>query len=105
MWEELLPIGRASGGGYRRFSWTAADRECRDWFAQEARSRGLTLDRDRNGNLLAWWDVTDEPGAGAAGVGARGGDIAPGGGAGGAAGRGRGPGAAVTGGPPASGPR
>jgi N-carbamoyl-L-amino-acid hydrolase len=68
MWEELLPIGRAAGGGYRRFSWTAADRECRDWFAQEARSRGLTLDRDRNGNLLAWWDVTDEPGAGAAGM-------------------------------------
>jgi N-carbamoyl-L-amino-acid hydrolase len=68
MWEALRPIGRAAGGGYRRFSWTAADRECRDWFAEEARSRGLALDRDRNGNLLAWWDVEAEPGAGAAGM-------------------------------------
>jgi N-carbamoyl-L-amino-acid hydrolase len=66
MWESLRPIGRAASGGYRRFSWTGADRECRDWFAQEARSRELTLDRDRNGNLLAWWDVAGEPGAGAA---------------------------------------
>jgi beta-ureidopropionase / N-carbamoyl-L-amino-acid hydrolase len=66
MWEALRPIGRAGGGGYRRFSWTAADRECRDWFAQEARSRGLALDQDRNGNLLAWWDVEPGPGAGAA---------------------------------------
>ena len=66
MWEALRPIGRAAGGGYRRFSWTAADRECRDWFAQEARSRGLALDQDRNGNLLAWWDVEPGPGPGAA---------------------------------------
>jgi N-carbamoyl-L-amino-acid hydrolase len=68
MWEELRPIGRASSGGYRRFSWTAADRECRQWFAQEARSRGLTLDRDLNGNLFAWWDVEAEPGPDAAGM-------------------------------------
>lgn len=57
MWETLRPIGRAPGGGYRRFSWTAADRECRDWFTEEARSRGLTIERDRNGNLIAWWDI------------------------------------------------
>ena len=68
MWEALRPIGRADGGGYRRFSWTAADRECRDWFAHEARSRGMALDRDGNGNLIAWWDVEPEPGAGAAGL-------------------------------------
>jgi len=68
MWAELRPIGRAAGGGYRRFSWTAADSECREWFAQEARSRGLALDRDPNGNLLAWWDVSAEPGADAAGM-------------------------------------
>jgi N-carbamoyl-L-amino-acid hydrolase len=68
MWQDLLPIGRGPGGGYRRFSWTAADRECRDWFIQEARSRGLALQRDRNGNLIAWWDVEAEPGAGAAGM-------------------------------------
>ena len=57
MWGALLPVGRARGGGYRRFSWTAADRECRDWFAEEAGRRGLALERDRNGNLVAWWDV------------------------------------------------
>jgi N-carbamoyl-L-amino-acid hydrolase len=68
MWEALRPIGRAPGGGYRRFSWTAADRECRDWFTQEARSRGLAVEPDRNGNLLAWWDIEDEPGADAAGM-------------------------------------
>jgi beta-ureidopropionase / N-carbamoyl-L-amino-acid hydrolase len=68
MWQDLLPIGRGPGGGYRRFSWTAADRECRDWFTQEARSRGLTVERDRGGNLVAWWDVESEAGAGAAGM-------------------------------------
>ncbi|GAA4636302.1 allantoate amidohydrolase [Actinoallomurus vinaceus] len=57
MWRDLLPIGRVSGGGYRRFSWTAAERECRAWFAEEAGRRGLTLEQDRNGNLFAWWDV------------------------------------------------
>jgi hydantoinase/carbamoylase family amidase len=74
MWESLRPIGRAASGGYRRFSWTPADRECRDWFAGEARSRGLAVESDRNGNLFAWWDVpaggTDAAGlvAGAASV-------------------------------------
>jgi N-carbamoyl-L-amino-acid hydrolase len=69
MWEELLPIGRAPDGGYRRFAWTAADRECRDWFAEEARTRGLVVERDRNGNLVAWWDVDGTAGgADAAGM-------------------------------------
>jgi beta-ureidopropionase / N-carbamoyl-L-amino-acid hydrolase len=57
MWRDLLPIGRVSGGGYRRYSWTAADRECRAWFTEEAERRGLTVEEDRNGNLFAWWDV------------------------------------------------
>ncbi len=56
MWRELLPVGRVSGGGYRRFSWTGADRECRAWFAEQAERRGLALERDRNGNLFAWWN-------------------------------------------------
>ncbi len=57
MWRSLLPVGLARGGGYRRFSWTAADRECREWFAEEAARRGLALQPDHNGNLVAWWDV------------------------------------------------
>ncbi|MFD8032706.1 allantoate amidohydrolase [Streptomyces sp. NPDC059717] len=55
LWAELLPIGRSSAsGGYRRFAWTAADSECRAWFEEQARSRGLAHEVDRNGNQWAW---------------------------------------------------
>ncbi|MFF4837811.1 allantoate amidohydrolase [Streptomyces sp. NPDC001315] len=55
MWRELLPIGRhPDSGGYRRFAWTAADAECRAWFEEQARSRGLAYEVDRNGNQWAW---------------------------------------------------
>ncbi|MFG2842571.1 allantoate amidohydrolase [Kitasatospora sp. NPDC048296] len=55
MWAELLPVGRsASSGGYRRFAWNSADAECRAWFEQQARGRGLTYELDRNGNQWAW---------------------------------------------------
>ncbi|WP_432117022.1 allantoate amidohydrolase [Streptomyces sp. bgisy032] len=55
MWAELLPIGRSSAsGGYRRFAWTGADRDCRAWFEEQARTRGLTYELDRNGNQWAW---------------------------------------------------
>ncbi len=55
MWRELLPVGRhPDSGGYRRFAWTAADAECRAWFEEQARSRGLTYELDRNGNQWAW---------------------------------------------------
>jgi len=65
LWESLLPLGRDGGtGGYRRFSWTPADAECRRWFFDNAAERGLRAGADRNGNLWAWWDVT-RTGAGA----------------------------------------
>ncbi|MEU8517476.1 allantoate amidohydrolase [Kitasatospora sp. NPDC048722] len=55
MWAELLPVGRsAASGGYRRFAWNSADAECRAWFEQQARDRGLTYELDRNGNQWAW---------------------------------------------------
>ncbi|AVH58304.1 MULTISPECIES: allantoate amidohydrolase [Streptomyces] len=55
MWAELLPIGRSSAsGGYRRFAWTGADADCRDWFRAQAESRGLTYELDRNANQWAW---------------------------------------------------
>ena len=55
MWRELRPIGRhAESGGYRRFAWTGADTECRDWFEAQARGRGLAYEVDRNGNQWAW---------------------------------------------------
>lgn len=55
MWAELLPLGRHSdSGGYRRYAWTPADAECRDWFKEQAEGRGLTYEVDRNGNQWAW---------------------------------------------------
>jgi N-carbamoyl-L-amino-acid hydrolase len=55
MWRDLAPIGRHSAsGGYRRYAWSAADAECRDWFRDQAKARGLTCELDRNGNQWAW---------------------------------------------------
>jgi len=67
LWASLLPVGRDGGtGGYRRFSWTPADAECRRWFFNAAEERGLRADTDRNGNLWAWWDPPETAGPGAA---------------------------------------
>jgi beta-ureidopropionase / N-carbamoyl-L-amino-acid hydrolase len=56
LWSELLPAGRNEAtGGYRRYSWTQADADCRGWFARTATALGLRTDCDRNGNLWAWW--------------------------------------------------
>jgi N-carbamoyl-L-amino-acid hydrolase len=55
MWGDLEPIGRhPDSGGYRRFAWTAADADCRAWFEEQARNRGLRHEVDRNGNQWAW---------------------------------------------------
>jgi beta-ureidopropionase / N-carbamoyl-L-amino-acid hydrolase len=62
VWHPLLRIGAASGGGYARHGWNAADMACRAWFAERAAERGLDVEQDRNGNLWAWWG---EPGPGA----------------------------------------
>ena len=57
LWRELEPLGRdEQTGGYRRYSWTAADAECRAWFTRHAEQRGLAVEPDNNGNLWAWWD-------------------------------------------------
>ncbi len=56
LWDSLLPVGRvAATGGYRRFAWSAADLECREWFRGAADDRGMDVEQDRNGNLWAWW--------------------------------------------------
>jgi N-carbamoyl-L-amino-acid hydrolase len=52
---ELAPIGLAASGGYRRFAWTPADLQAREWFTAAAVARGLDVQTDRNGNLWAWW--------------------------------------------------
>lgn len=64
IWERLLPVGLdPRTGGYRRYSWTEPDMDCRAWFAGTAGDLGLRSDCDRNGNLWAWWG---RPGTGAA---------------------------------------
>ena len=55
LWDTLAPIGRVASGGYRRFAWTPVDAVLREWFASEARARGLDLVTDRAGNHWAWW--------------------------------------------------
>lgn len=56
MWHDLEPIGRsASSGGYFRQPWLAAELELRDWFREAATARGLEVEEDPFGNLVAWW--------------------------------------------------
>jgi N-carbamoyl-L-amino-acid hydrolase len=60
----LGPLGRdARTGGYVRPGLGSAERECLGWFLEEAAHRGLAVERDGNGNTVAWW----RPGPGVAG--------------------------------------
>ena len=61
LWRDLEPLGRDPGtGGYRRYSWTKADTQCRAWFTRQAEKLGLTVEPDNNGNLWAWWGAARE---------------------------------------------
>ncbi|MFC4001863.1 allantoate amidohydrolase [Prauserella oleivorans] len=54
--DDIADVGRDRvRGGYSRHVFDAADRELREWFAEQAQRRGLDVERDRNGNLWAWW--------------------------------------------------
>ena len=65
MWRDLAPIGRsAQSGGYFRQPFTAAERECASWFEEECARRSLELERDGNGNVVAWWRPEGTTGAG-----------------------------------------
>ncbi|MFW6869264.1 allantoate amidohydrolase [Nocardioides sp. CPCC 206347] len=56
MWVDLAAVGRSStSGGYFRQPWASAEEEMRVWFAEQAASRGLTLETDAMGNQVAWW--------------------------------------------------
>ena len=66
LWRELEPLGRDPGtGGYRRYSWTPADTQCRAWFTRHAEDLGLAVEPDNNGNLWAWWVPENQRRAGA----------------------------------------
>lgn len=56
MWADLAPIGRsATSGGYFRQPWLSAESELRAWFREAAAVRGLEVEEDAFGNLVAWW--------------------------------------------------
>ncbi|MGN6577723.1 MAG: allantoate amidohydrolase [Nocardioides sp.] len=70
MWRELATIGRSSTtGGYHRQPFGAAERECTAWFLDQCAARGLDVQADGNGNLVAWWRPGDDsPARGTRGV-------------------------------------
>jgi N-carbamoyl-L-amino-acid hydrolase len=58
MWAALAPVGRsAASGGYFRQPFTTAESELRAWFGEQAAARGLRVEEDGFGNLVAWWDA------------------------------------------------
>ncbi|WP_370287830.1 allantoate amidohydrolase [Nocardioides sp.] len=64
MWRDLAPIGRsARSGGYDRSPWHGAELELRAWFRQQAGDRGLAVEEDPFGNLVAWWRPAGTDGA------------------------------------------
>lgn len=64
-------------GGYSRHVFDDAERHLREWFVEQAESRGLEVETDANTNLWAWWG---EPGEDAVVTGSHL-DSVPGGGA------------------------
>jgi N-carbamoyl-L-amino-acid hydrolase len=63
MWADLAPVGRsAASGGYFRQPFTTAERELDAWFTEQAAARGLRVERDGIGNVVAWWDAGSGPG-------------------------------------------
>jgi len=63
MWADLAPIGRsASSGGYFRQPFTTPERELDAWLVEQAQDRGLRIERDEIGNVVAWWDAGSGPG-------------------------------------------
>lgn len=65
MWRDLSPLGRSSAtGGYFRTPWTAAERECVDWFHDQADARGMATEQDWVGNAIAWWRPDSVPSTG-----------------------------------------
>ncbi|MSZ76316.1 MAG: allantoate amidohydrolase [Actinobacteria bacterium] len=63
MWSDLAPIGRSvTSGGYFRQPYAAAETELRAWFVEACLDRGLSVEADGLGNVVAWWGPSDAPG-------------------------------------------
>jgi beta-ureidopropionase / N-carbamoyl-L-amino-acid hydrolase len=69
MWAALAAIGKdPSSGGYHRGGWTPTEREATNWFLDQCASRGLAIESDGLGNLVAWWDPAASGGQSSAAV-------------------------------------
>ncbi|WP_426977307.1 allantoate amidohydrolase [Pseudarthrobacter sp. O4] len=44
-------------GGYTRPVYSTAELDLRNWFIEQATTRGLSVETDLNGAIWAWWDV------------------------------------------------
>ncbi len=63
MWADLAPVGRSeASGGYFRQPFTTPERELDAWFTEQTEARGLRVERDEIGNVVAWWDSGTGPG-------------------------------------------
>ena len=63
LWAALSAIGRdPDTGGYHRGGWTPTERDATHWFQDQCVARGLTLESDGIGNLIAWWGSSDGAG-------------------------------------------
>jgi N-carbamoyl-L-amino-acid hydrolase len=63
MWRAIEEVGRsARSGGYFRQPFESAERELAAWFEEQAAARGLRIEGDRFGNVVAWWDAGAGPG-------------------------------------------
>jgi N-carbamoyl-L-amino-acid hydrolase len=57
MWTDLAPIGLSpASGGYFRQPFTTPEVELRAWFVEQCEARGLRVETDSFGNVVAWWD-------------------------------------------------
>jgi N-carbamoyl-L-amino-acid hydrolase len=62
MWADLAPVGRSAvSGGYFRQPYLGAETELRAWFVEQAEARGLTVEADGLGNVVAWWGPSSGP--------------------------------------------
>ncbi|GAA2139198.1 allantoate amidohydrolase [Nocardioides koreensis] len=65
MWADLAPVGRsAASGGYFRQPYLSAETELRAWFVAQAHARGLRVESDPVGNVVAWWAPSGVTGPG-----------------------------------------
>lgn len=65
LWADQSAIGRdPETGGYTRGGWSPTEREATHWFLDQCVTRGLPVESDAIGNLIAWWEPRGEPAGG-----------------------------------------